>query len=269
MPRKQMRPASSFTVVAATCLLAATSWCQAMEIGTGGTEAPTPASTSPAHPSGHGPHGKWHARQPRIQLEHQAQQEVSNDLASITLFAEFRDKDAGAASQRAAVATQSAMARVASDAVVIERRTSLQTYPDYSPEGKPSGWRSRAEIVLEGKEFAALGKSAAKLAPDFAYAGVSYRLSHEARQREEQALMGRAIAAWRDKAQTIAGALGYRNYEPVEVAVRTSSDGGGAPIARMGAPMLMAASADSAPSAALEGGRSRVTVTVSGAVTPR
>ncbi len=225
------------------------------------------------HPHPPGPMCAMHAgaAKARVQLEHQAQQEVSNDLASITLFAEFKDREASAASQRAAIATQQAIARLQSDASITEKRSSLQTWNDYGPDGKVVGWRARAEIVIEGKDFAALGKSAARLSPEFAYAGIAYRLSHEARQREEQALMARAIAAWRDKAQTVVSSLGYGSgFDAVDVTVRTSSDSGmsGGQM-RMGQPMLMAASADVAPAAALEGGRSKVTVTVSGAVRPK
>lgn len=230
----------------------------------------------PMHPGGMPPggmcrggmHGAAHAGSPRINLEHQAQQEVSNDMAIITLFAEFKDKEASAASQRASIATQQALARLQSDAAVLERRSSLQTWNDYGADGKVAGWRSRAEIVIEGKDFAGLGKAASRLSSDFAYSGVAYRLSHEARQREEQALMTRAIAAWRDKAQTVVSALGYGSgFEAVDVTVRTSSDSGmGGPQMRMAQPMMMAASAEGAPAAALEGGRSKVTVTVSGAV---
>lgn len=208
-------------------------------------------------------------REPRISLEHQSQQEVSNDLASITLFAEFRDRDAGAASQRAAIATQSAMGRLSGETSLTERRSSLQTWMDYGPDGKQAGWRARAEIVIEGRDFAALSRAASRLAPDFAYSGVSYRLSHEARQKEEQALMTRTIAAWRDKAQTVVAAMGYAGFEPVDVTVRASSDGGGAPMMRATGMLMATAAADSAPAAALEGGRSRVTVTVSGAVRAR
>ncbi len=234
----------------------------------GGTGGGTTASGRPHHPPGAMCAVHAAGPQARISVEHQAQQEVSNDLASITLFAEFRDKEANSASQRAAIATQQAMARLQSDSSISEKRSSLQTWNDYGPDGKIAGWRARAEIVIEGKDFAALGKAGGRLSPEFSYAGVSYRLSHEARQKEEQALMTRAVAAWREKANTVVGALGYANgFEAVDVTVRTSSDAGVAgPQMRMAQPMLMAASADGAPAAALEGGRSKVTVTISGVV---
>lgn len=243
---------------------------------------PTPAiAQATAPPAGHdhqcrhgmAPQGPGSARQaptPLVQLEHAMQQEVGNDLAAITLFAEFKDRDAGAASQKATVAMNAALAKLSTDSAVADRRSQLQTWMDYGPDGKTVGWRARGDLILEGKDFAALGRAAARLAPEFAVAGISYRLSHEARQIEEQKLIARAIAAWRDKAGTIMAALGHQGHEPIDVQVRTSSANEGVigPLSRMGAPMLMASSADGA-APAMESGKSRVSVTVSGSVRPR
>jgi predicted secreted protein len=239
-----------------------------------GADNPSAATGAGRHPGMHpGMHAAMRgALGPSIQLEHSAQQDIANDLASLGLFAEFRDKEAGVASQKAAAALTAALARVQSDSAISDRRTALQTWMDYGPDGKTAGWRARAELTLEGKDFAALSKAAGRLSPDFAVSSVSYRLSHEARQQEEQKLITRAIASWREKAANITTALGYTGFEPRDVQVRTSSDlggGPGMPMARMGSNMLMASSADAAPAPVIEAGKSRVSVTIAGSVRPK
>jgi len=210
-----------------------------------------------------------HQHDPRITLEHTQQQEVANDIASVSLFFEVKDKDAGIASQKATVALNNALAKLKSDVAVQEKRSSIQTFSDYGADGKVSGWRARVELSLDGTDFSALSKAAAKTAPEFAYSGISYRLSTESRQREEQLLMNKAILAFKEKAQTVVSAFGFTGYQLADVTVKTSSDLGGGPRFRS-EPMLMASSmASDGAAATLEGGKARVTVSVTGAISPR
>ena len=212
---------------------------------------------------------KSHHHEPTITLEHTQQQEVANDIASVSLFFETKDKDAGLASQKATVALNNALAKLKSETGVQEKRSSIQTYSDFGADGKVSGWRARVELTLDGSDFADLSKAASKTAPDFAFASISYRLSTETRQKEEQRLMSKAIQAFREKAQTISTAFGFSGYQLADVAVKTSSDLGSGPRFRA-EPMMMASAMSSDPATAgLEGGKARVTVSVTGAISPR
>ncbi len=210
-----------------------------------------------------------HQHDPKITLEHTQQQEVANDVASLSLFFEAKDKDAGTASQKATVALNNALAKLKSDVAVQEKRSSIQTYSDFGPDGKLTGWRARVELSLDGSDFSALSKAAAKTAPEFAYSGISYRLSTESRQREEQLLMNKAILAFKEKAQTVVTAFGFAGYQLSDVTVKTSSDLGSGPRFRS-EPMMMASSmASDGIAATLEGGKARVTVSITGAISPR
>jgi predicted secreted protein len=202
-----------------------------------------------------------HSKPPLVHLEANAQAEVATDLASVQWFCEVSDTSAAAASSRASMLLTETLNKLDGAPAVLQRRTALNTYPNYS-NGKIAGWRARAEITLDGTDFAELSKAGQRVAGQFAIGHIGYRLSDTARRREEARLTAEAIAEFRDRAAQAARLFGFSSYEIAEVHLSQSQPPAFAP--RM---MKLGAVRADAPMP-LEGGLQTLQVSVRGAVQP-
>lgn len=142
---------------------------------------------------------------------------------------------------------------------------SFRTFQSYNKEGRPDGWRGRAELVLTSTDFAAAQSAAGVLGTQLALSSVQFSLSSSLRRKEEQALLQEVAQAFRARAQVAASAFGYSNYKI------NSLDFNG--LGAVQAPLLMRSAAPmSAPAAeaikfSFEPGLVQVTVDVTGKVT--
>ena len=200
-----------------------------------------------------------------VELQADAQREVPNDLMIAQLYVEQGD------SNPAQLA--SALNRIVADALKIAReypavkvRTgNNQTYPVYAPRtNQLQGWRGRAELRLETRDFAAGSTLIGKLQAALLLGGINFSVSPEARKAVENDLITEAIAAFRGRAEIAQKALGGKSYKVQRINLGTGYSG---PPPRQMSVMRAAASADAAiaPPPA-EGGASTVSVTVGGAV---
>lgn len=199
-----------------------------------------------------------------LSLDAWASAEVPNDTAIMTLFVERQAGEAEAAADGAARALDQATRQARAVSGVNARTGGFGTFPSYDRNGKIAGWRSRAELILESKDFARLASLASRLNPLMQIAGVAFTLSREERQREERALIEQAAAAFRDKAQFSTHAFGYERYGIREVQVNTGGRYEQPPVPRMA--RALSTPAQEAPPLPLEGGRAVVSVQVSGSV---
>ncbi|MEJ8796107.1 SIMPL domain-containing protein [Trinickia caryophylli] len=196
-----------------------------------------------------------------LSLSAQASDDVATDVVDITLFYEQQAKDAAsltdALNQRTAAALKAA--KSASD--VSAHTGTFSIYPSTDRDGRISGWRGRTEVVLESRNFAAASQLAAQLNATMQVANVSFSLSPEAQRNAAEKLTGEAIASFRKQAESAARAFGYTGY-----VVRSVNVGRETPPRPLYAMRAMAT--ESAPAAPLpiEGGKTRVAVSVSGAV---
>jgi predicted secreted protein len=200
-----------------------------------------------------------------VTLDASATADVATDTLTITLFTEEQGPDPTALATRINARLEEALAKAKPTAGVETRSGNYQTNPIYDRANQITGWRIRAEIVLESRDFKAAGALASRLQPAMKLSAMVFSLSREAREKAEAALLTDALTRYQAKAQAIARTLGFPGYTLGQVTVR--SDGpGGAPIAYRG--MAMAAMADAAPPppVPIEGGKNAVTVHVSGSV---
>lgn len=197
-----------------------------------------------------------------LSLDAQATTEVPQDTVHITLFAEQQGNDPGAISvalnRKAAEAMK--IAKAQNDVEVQTGNVSL--YPTSDRDGRISAWRGRTELLLQSKDFPAASRLANQLSPQMQMGGVSFSLSREAQRAVQDKLTGQAIASFREQAQSNARAFGYNGFTIRQVQVGQNS-----PIMPR-QQMMMSAMNDraAAPAMPLEGGKSQVTVTVSGSV---
>lgn len=197
-----------------------------------------------------------------VELAASAQREVANDSMTAQLFAELSDPNPA---QLANVLnrTLAEAVRVAKEYPQIKIRTgNNQTYPMYGRNNQAQGWRGRAEVRLETRDFAAGAALIGKLQATLQLGGMQFAVSPEARQKIENELIAEAIAAFRVRADIARLALGGKTYKVQRIGVNT---GGSSPSPR---PMLRAAMAAEVAVAAppVEAGESLVSVSANGAV---
>lgn len=196
-----------------------------------------------------------------------ASREVANDTAHATLFVELSDADPARLSERinAAIAAGVKLARQSGNMQSIS--TGYSTYPLYSKANKPDGWRARGELRLTSRDFAALARMIGELqkisgAVPLQLAEVRYGVSDEARKKAEDELIEEGLRAFRSRAALLQKGLGSKGWKLVNLNVSTQS--ARAPVMYRAAPIAdMAMSAASAP---VEGGESRLSVSIQGRI---
>jgi len=200
-----------------------------------------------------------------VNLEASATAEVPTDTLTITLFIEEQGADPSDLAGKVNTRLEQALAKARSEAAVETRSGNYQTNPVYDRANQITGWRIRAELMLESRDFKAAGALASRLQPAMKLSAMVFSLSRAAREKAEAALLTDALTRYQGKAQVIARALGFPGYTLGQVTVR--SDGPVfQPVAYRG--MAMSAMADAAPAPPIpaEGGKNAVTITVTGSV---
>ena len=197
-----------------------------------------------------------------IELAASAQRDIANDLMSAQLFVEASDANPAqlATTLNRAVADG---VRMAKDYPMIKVRTgNNQTFPVYGRNNQSQGWRGRAELRIETRDFAAGAALVGKLQASLQLGGIQFGVAPETRQKVENELITEAIAAFRARAEIARAALGGKSYKTQRIAINT---GAGSPPPRQ--LMRAAAMADSTMAAPpVEAGESVITVSANGAI---
>ena len=209
-----------------------------------------------------------------VQLSASGSVDVQQDLLVLTLSTARDGKDA---------AVVQSQLRQALDAAVLEARRNAEPgqmdvrtgnfslYPRYSQgiNGQGSqinGWQGSAELVLEGRDFARITQTAARVG-SMTIQQVAFDLSREQRAKVERDAQVQAIDNFKAQAADLARAFGFGSYTLREVSVNSNSFAPG-PRPRMMAMQAKGAAMEDAP-IAVEAGKSTVTVNVSGSVQMR
>ncbi|MFD0668116.1 SIMPL domain-containing protein [Ramlibacter sp. MAHUQ-53] len=210
-----------------------------------------------------GPAASWAG--PELHLEAQARSLVDNDLMAVTLGVEHEGPRTQEPTQRVLAALQSAAARARAVPGIEVRLGSVNTQPVWGPKGRTGQWVVRGSVTLTSTQQAALGQLASELASELQVHGVHFSLSRARSDEVEAQLMTEVAAAFRRKAQAMAGALGFKDY--AVKAVTLSQAGGAVPPRPVAVQRAAAAAVDAAvvPIPA-EGGRTEVVLTLGGAV---
>lgn len=195
--------------------------------------------------------------------------EVAKDVLNVvfTTTREGTDAQAVQAGLRQALDAALAEARKIAKPGQVEVQTgNFALYPRYGnptprSSGQPqiTGWQGSAELVVHGKDAAAIAALTGRV-QTMTIARVGYTLSREAREKVEADATAQAIARWRAKAAQMSQQFGYTGFTVREVSVATNEPGGGPPMVMMARAKTMAAD-ESLPT---EAGKGEVTATVSG-----
>ena len=200
-----------------------------------------------------------------LSLTASASVEVTKDLLSVTFSTTKDGADANAVQAQLKQALDAALAeakKAARPGQVEVQTGTFSLYPRYAPKGGINGWQGTAQLIVEGRDMAAIGALSGRIA-SMTIAGVDFRLSREASQKVEGEVTAEAIARYRSKATEYAKQFGYAGYAIREVNVST---GDAQPIAFPKARMTAMASASSGEPLSVEPGKALVTATVNGSV---
>lgn len=198
-----------------------------------------------------------------VELQAEAQRELANDSVSASLYVELNEANPAALAAALNKAANEALRAAREYPAVHARSGNNQTYPVYAKGNVLQGWRGRAEIRLESKDFEAASRLIGKLQSGMQLANTALSVSPEARRQAENELIAQAIAAFKLRADIVRRALGGRSYKIERLNVST---GYSAPPPRFAVARALAAGAPEVAPPNLEGGVSMVTVTVGGAI---
>jgi predicted secreted protein len=200
-----------------------------------------------------------------LSLSATASVEVTKDMLGITFSTTKEGADANVVQAQLKQALDAALTeakKAARPGQVDVQTGTFSLYPRYAPKGGINGWQGTAEVIVEGRDMAAIGQLSGRITT-MTVARVAYRLSREANQKVEGEVAAEAIARYRAKAAEYAKQFGYTSYSIREVNVTTTEPQQGP------TPMFRAqASAMSTPSDALsvEPGKALVNANVNGTV---
>ena len=199
-----------------------------------------------------------------VTLDASASADVPTDTLTITLFTEEQGPDPTELATRVNARLEQALAKAKAESGIESRSGSYSTNPLYDKSNQITGWRIRAEMLIESRDFKAAGALSGRLQPLMKLSAMSFSLSRAAREKAESQLLTEALAKYQAKAQIIARSLGFPGYTLSQIAVRSDHPFAPTPVYRSA---VMAMAADAAPPPIpVEGGKNTVSVTVSGSV---
>lgn len=202
--------------------------------------------------------------QPRyntVEFQAEAQREVQNDLLNASLYVELGDSSAAVLANAINKSVNEALRTAKEYKGVRVRSGNNQTYPVYTKSNQLQGWRGRAEIRIESKDFEAASGLIGKLQATMQLGSISFSVAPETRRVVEDELIVEAINAFKARAEIVKGALAGRSYKVQRLQINSGRSV--PPPPRLA--MARAASSEvTTPS--FEGGVSQLTITANGAI---
>ena len=199
-----------------------------------------------------------------VTIEASATADVPTDTLTVTLFVEEQGPDPGALATRINARLEEALARAKKEPKVETHSGNYQTTPIYDRANQITGWRTRADIVLESRDFKAVSALAGALQPGLKLGSMTFSLSRAAREAADAALLTEALSKFQEKARAVAKGLGFPGFQLGQITVRNEGSVRPPPIAYR--QVAMSASAEGAGPVPVEGGKNAVTVFVSGSI---
>lgn len=200
----------------------------------------------------------------RVDFQTSVSAVLPNDILRARLNIELSDKDSARLARNLTLAINDAMNKAKPYTDVKVSTGNQQNWPIYNDKQRLDGWRGRAEITLESKDFKAASELLAQLQQGMQLQHIDFAVSEESRQAIEKTLTTQAIAAFREQANTVRSAWGAKSYQLVNMSLNSGHGGHPRP------PMMMAAmkmaDAESAPVQEIAAGESRLTLSVNGTI---
>ncbi len=167
-----------------------------------------------------------------VNLEASASKDVSNDLATATLFVELTDSDPSRLADKVNQTLNAAIKLAKQNSSIQTAGTGYATYPVYnSKTNKQEAWRGRGELRLTSRDFPTLSRLLGQLQQPLAsglplqLAGIRYGVSDEARKQTEDMLIEQSMKAFRQRADLVRQGFEGASWRMVNVNINTSDSG--------------------------------------------
>lgn len=158
-------------------------------------------------------------RTPWLHLDASTTGRVAYDTARATLFVERQGAKPTDPTREVSEALAAVLAEAKSLKGIEARTGSYTTRPIFDRSGNITGYRVRAELLVESRSFADFSDALGTLSGRAPIAYVAYDVSPAARAAEEERLLKDAADAFHRKAQAAAQALGFARYSLLEIQV--------------------------------------------------
>ncbi len=201
-----------------------------------------------------------------ITLEASATADVPTDTLTVTLFVEEQGPDPGQLAARVNARLEEALAKARKEPKVEAHSGNYQTNPTYDRANQITGWRIRADVVLESRDFKAVAALAGRLQPALKLWSMTFSLSRARARRPKRRCSPKRSANSRRRRAPSPRASASRVTCSGRSSCAATAPRLPGPVAYRG--VAMSAMADAAPPAPVpvEGGKNAVTVNVSGSV---
>ena len=195
----------------------------------------------------------------RVSLRAEASAELENDRMVAVLAVQEEGSDPARLADQINRSMGWALKQVDGFETITAETAGYQTQPVYQ-KGTLSHWRAAQSVRLESGEFSVLSELVGVLQEKLQIQSMEFSVSEEARRTAESGLIDEALDAFKARADRIRKNLGGGGWRIVQLDINSHRNG---PEPVRGA-QLMAERGAAPP--AVEGGRSRLSVTVSGTV---
>jgi len=197
----------------------------------------------------------------QVNLQAQAEREVPNDQMIVLLATEHEGSDTAGLAAKVNSDMQWALDVIKKYSSVESQSKSYQTYPTYRKQ-IVIGWRASQQIEIKSENIAALTELVGKLQEKLQVKQMSFSPTTETRVRFENELIEEAMQSFLARVEIVKKNMPNKNYRIINLNINTG--GYRPPVMHMQRDMMQSMEMASAP--AVEAGKSKITVTVSGSV---
>jgi len=160
----------------------------------------------------------------RVRLDVSAAEDVENDVLVAVLYHQREGQSPAAVADEVNKAIAWGVQRAREAPGVSVQTLQYDQRPVYRQQSL-SGWRARQSLRLESRDATVLGELIGELQERLSVQSMSYEISPERRTEVEDRLIARALAAFRRRADLVAGELGRPDYRIVSLEIATASPG--------------------------------------------
>ena len=195
-----------------------------------------------------------------ISLAASASIEVPQDQLRVTVYALAESEDAQNSATSVSNRINKALAIINQHQEMTAQTGSFTTHPVYQKQ-TITRWRSRQNIQITSMQAAKLSQLLGKLQQYVQLENIQYQVSDQKRQQTENDLISKALKNFQQRAELVTSGLGRDKYRIVDMTVSTQNH-----IPRPMATRAVSAMAEAAVAPAIQAGKQKVEVTVSGKI---
>ncbi len=196
-------------------------------------------------------------------LQASAEGDVVNDLMVVHLRVEHEDRDAKALAERVNQEMAWALEQLEAFERIDTKTQNYNTSPKYE-QNRVVGWRSSQTLEIQGSDFEQIKEALQKLQSKLQIQHMQFLPRDETRKQIEDNLIREALDNFKHRAAIVQENMGAKTFRVMQININT----GGRNPARMRMQHTQAAgmsrSLESAP--AVEGGESKISVSISGQI---